>query len=152
MSSATNYSATLDYLRSKDLELDEQPSENIVSYPVGTDGGEFRVFARAPEGSEQVVVHSVLDFAVPAARREEVATFLTNVNYGLSIGNFEIDLTDGELRYKTSIDLGGAPLMTQLLDPLFGLNMTTMHRYLPGIAAVVAGLDAASAIETLDNG
>lgn len=34
--------------------------------------------------------------------RVELAKFLTMVNYGLMIGNFELDLSDGEVRYKVA--------------------------------------------------
>ncbi|MDJ1171766.1 hypothetical protein PMG71_20260 [Roseofilum sp. BLCC_M154] len=32
-----------------------------------------------------------------------MAEFLTKANYGMILGDFELDLTDGELRDKTSI-------------------------------------------------
>ncbi len=36
-----------------------------------------------------------------------VAEFITRANFGIVIGNFEIDFSDGEIRYKTSIDVEG---------------------------------------------
>jgi len=34
-----------------------------------------------------------------------VNEFLTRANYGLNIGNFEMDFQDGEIRFKTAIDV-----------------------------------------------
>jgi len=41
--------------------------------------------------------------------------FLTRANYGMMIGNFEMDFTDGEIRYKTSIDVEGDKLSSALI-------------------------------------
>lgn len=36
-----------------------------------------------------------------------VAEFIARGNFGIVIGNFEIDFSDGEIPYKTSIDVKG---------------------------------------------
>lgn len=53
---------------------------------------------------------------VPEDRRLALAEFLTRANYGLFIGNFEMDWQDGEVRYKTSIDVAGDRLSTALVQ------------------------------------
>lgn len=46
-----------------------------------------------------------------AATMKRTAEFLTRANYGLVFGNFEMDMHDGEIRYKTFVPCGGeAPL------------------------------------------
>ncbi len=55
------------------------------------------------------------------------------------IGNFELDFTDGEIRYKTSIDVEGDRLTSALIRQLVYANVTMMDEYLPGIKAVVEG-------------
>ena len=47
---------------------------------------------------------------VAEEQRQIVAELLARINYGLNIGNFELDMTDGEIRYKTSIDVEGGEL------------------------------------------
>lgn len=90
------------------------------------DQARFAFFSRAP-------------VAVPEARRAAMAEFITRANYGMAIGSFEMDYADGDLRFKTSIDLGGETLTAGLLAPLIWLNVATMERYLPGLLEVVAG-------------
>jgi hypothetical protein len=68
-----------------------------------------------------------------------VADFLTRANYGLIVGNFEMDLNDGEVRYKTSIDVEGDELTPALLRNLAYTNVKTMDRYLPGLMSVMYG-------------
>src|SRR3954466_14252381 len=114
------------------LSQDTQPrydGDDMVSFPVDAAPTPWRVHVWVREQAEQVVVHSVYPSGVPAERRAEVAMFLTRANYGLPIGNFEIDLDDGEVRFKTSIDVGAEPLSLALARPLFMSNITTFSLY-----------------------
>ncbi|APB35224.1 hypothetical protein GlitD10_2880 [Gloeomargarita lithophora Alchichica-D10] len=85
------------------------------------------------------VVYSYCPLAIPIAHRPSMAEFITLANYGLFIGNFEMDFRDGELRFKTSLDVGESDLTVPLVQPLIYHNVATMDEYLPGIMAVVHG-------------
>ena len=75
------------------------------------------------------------------------AEYLTRANYGLSIGNFEMDFEDGEVRYKTSIDVEGGELTQGMIKNLVYSNCATTDRYLHGLMKVVYGnADPASAV------
>lgn len=74
---------------------------------------------------------------VPEKKRQAVAEFLTRANYGLWLGNFELDFRDGEVRYKTSLDLADVELTTELLAALLRSNVSTVDRYLPGLMSVL---------------
>lgn len=68
------------------------------------------------------------------------------------IGAFEIDLDDGEVRFRTSIDLDGLELSDEALENLFGHNFHVMGTYLPAIVAVSAGKsEPADAIATVED-
>ncbi|MEL7052307.1 MAG: YbjN domain-containing protein [Cyanobacteria bacterium J06588_5] len=64
-----------------------------------------------------------------------MAQFITRANYGLILGNFELDYTDGEIRYKTSLDVESDRLTPALTKNLISTNVTTMDQYLPGLLA-----------------
>jgi hypothetical protein len=80
-----------------------------------------------------------------------LAEFITRTNYGLIVGNFEMDFADGEIRYKTSIDIDGDELTSEIIKHLVYANVTMMDEYLPGIIAViekdVSPVDAIAQIE-----
>ena len=81
-----------------------------------------------------------------------MATYLTLANYGLLVGNFEMNLDDGELRYKTSLDFEGLDeLPLQLVRNLVAANVRTMERYLPGLAAVAEGADPRAAVTAVES-
>ena len=68
-----------------------------------------------------------------------VAEFITRANYGLKVGNFEMDMDDGEVRFKTSIDVEKDQLNRTQVSNLVYANVWTMDRYLPGIFSVIYG-------------
>jgi hypothetical protein len=68
----------------------------------------------------------------------------------MTIGNFELDYTDGEIRYKTSIDVTGDRLTAALIQRLVYINVTMMDEYLPGIQAVLAGQTPEAALQPIE--
>lgn len=64
----------------------------------------------------------------------------------LIIGNFELDFDDGEVRYKTSVDVEGTRLTIPLIRQVVNLNVVTMDRYWPAIQHTLAGLAPAEAL------
>ena len=79
---------------------------------------------------------------------------LARINYGLNIGNFELDMNDGEIRYKTSIDVEGGDLTPRMVETLIAVNISTTDRYFPSFADVmyagVAPMEAVARIERPD--
>ena len=76
---------------------------------------------------------------VPEERRAAVGELLARINYGLIVGNFEIDLTDGEVRFKASVDFGGGEPSVALLKPLVATSLAQFDRWLPALRAVAGG-------------
>ncbi|MEM6989393.1 MAG: YbjN domain-containing protein [Myxococcota bacterium] len=100
---------------------------------------EWGCMAVADEDSDQLMFYSVRLEEVPKKRRDAVMRFVTRANYGMHVGNFELDLDDGEVRFKTSIDVEGVELTTQLCRNLVDMNLAVMGRYFEGLREVAAG-------------
>jgi hypothetical protein len=73
------------------------------------ENGEWSCFACPREGMQQCVFYSVYPDLVAEEYQIAVSEFLTRANFGMAIGNFEINLDSGEVRLKTSIDGGRSP-------------------------------------------
>ena len=113
--------------------------------------GRWNCYARIYEAEKQFIFYSIFPVAVPEEDRMLMAEFLTKANYGMIVGNFELDLTDGELRYKTSIDVEGDRLTLALVRSLVYANVTIMDRYLPGIVAVLEGSSIPEALQRVES-
>ena len=93
-------------------EWHPQPIEGQEALQMGFNGknGRWRCIAAAFKEQEQVTFYAILDTQVPFARRRLAGEYLTRANYGLRLGNFEMDFDDGEVRCRAGIDVEGGEL------------------------------------------
>lgn len=117
-------------------QLDGEP---VLSMSVAGQNGQWRCVAKSREEQQQFIFYSVCGTPAPEDRRQAVAEFVARANFGIVIGNFELDFNDGEIRYKTSIDLEGVPPAPALIKNLVYANVRMMDRYLPAITQVIEG-------------
>jgi hypothetical protein len=103
------------------------------------ENGQWTCMAQVREEQAQFLFYSICPVVAPRDRRLAVAEFLTRANYGMLVGNFELDFNDGEIRYKTSIDVGDGSLSTALVQQMVYANVQMMDYYLPGILMVMFG-------------
>jgi len=105
------------------------------------------------EDGRVVFVSTALD-VVPDETREAMGELCNRANFGLAMGNFELDVDEGEVRFRTSIDTSGTELTTELVRNVVVANVITFDQYLPAIEAVLAGTspaDAVAAVETAED-
>lgn len=115
------------------------------------DNGTWTVYAAILEDREEFAFYSIMPDNVPEDRRAAVAEFITRANFGMYIGNFELDWSDGEVRFKTSIDVEGGDLTATMIKNLTYLNVLTMDRYYPGLHKVAfEGADPAAAVAEIE--
>ena len=70
---------------------------------------------------------------------DNVVEFITRANYGLKVGNFEFDYSDGEVRYQTCLVCSkGVPEMDDV-ERVVDLPMHMMQRYGDGLAKNMVG-------------
>jgi hypothetical protein len=122
-------------------EWDFQWVEGMSVLSMGFSGknGKWVCYAQAREKQQQFVFYSVMPVNVPDDKRPAISEFITRANYGMVIGNFEMDFEDGEIRYKTSIDVEGAALLPPLIRQMVYANVIITDRYLPGLMSVLYG-------------
>ncbi len=99
------------------------------------------------EETERLCVLAIYPLAVPENKRMAVAEYLTRANFGILVGNFELDMRDGEIRYKTSADVEDTPLHYKFVKNLLVANLGMADRYFPGLMKVLyAGMTPADAV------
>ena len=106
---------------------------------VEADFSHWICFIEARERQEQVVVRTLYAPRVPRSRIPAVHEYITRANTHLTIGNFELDLDDGTLAYKTSLDVTGTELTSELVRGLIENSVTAAELHFPGIMLVTFG-------------
>lgn len=115
-------------------EIEDFPALRL---PFRARNGEWACYAQAREEQDLFVFYSVFPIKTPEAYRPKMAEFIARANYGLLIGNFEMDLSDGEIRYKTSFGMDAIQLSPAVIRPVVYANVLTVEHYMPGILAVL---------------
>lgn len=132
-------------------EFKEIEEQSVLQMKARTQNGEFKCYAQADDEKSQFIFYSVAPVNAPEEKLAEFAEFFTRANYGLVIGNFEMDYDDGEIRYKTSIDVEGDRLSPALIKQLVYHNVRIMGKYLTGIEALISGgVSPTQAVERIE--
>lgn len=126
-----------EFLDEDDWNYVQLEDGNTLQMSYQGDNGRWTCYASPADDSRRFMFYSVAPLEAPANKIATMAEFLTKANYGLMIGNFELDYNDGEIRYKTSIDVENEQLTTNLVRNLIYVNLETMDNYLPGIVGIL---------------
>jgi hypothetical protein len=102
------------------------------------------------DSDRRLVFISAFPGLVPEDRRGAIGEFCDRANFGLAVGNFELDHDGGEVRFRTSLDAAEVWPDVELVRNVVVANVITFDQYLPGIEAVLAGTDPADAIEDVE--
>ncbi len=130
----------------------EDGPPNRFFVPFQGENGQWTCVALALDTQEQMIFYSVVPVPCPEDKRTAMMDFLHRVNYGLHVGNFEFDIEDGEIRFKTSVDVEGCAFDAALCRNAIFMNCVMMDHHLPGIMGIIYGaltpVDALQKIRT----
>ena len=116
------------------------------------DNGKWTCLAFAHDDRERVVFTSLLPVTVSTDKLPAAAEFICRANFGMEIGNFELDYSTGAVQFRTSIDIEGGELSPKMIQNLAYVNVWVTDQYLPGLVMVLEGdASPSEAIETVEN-
>ena len=128
-------------------ETGTTPDRSVFKMDFEYDEGDLRVVILTDDDEGFVTCLSRVPFRIPKDRRIDVGEFLHRVNYGLTFGGFEFDVTDGEVNYATSLLIDDGIMTDKMIKHVIGPCIQAYCRYLPGICVVAfAGVSASEAV------
>lgn len=89
---------------------------------------------------------------VQEKRRGVVCVLLNSINYNyVPVGNFEMDMSDGEVTFRTSVAFEDASEISEaVIAHTIYLNWTEIDRFIPAIEAVINGSSPLDALDVLN--
>lgn len=121
----------------------ETISDTVLQTAFRGDNGEWDCLAVVLDSSDHFLFYSIVGKSVPEQVRVQMAFFLHRANHGLNIGNFEFDLSQGEIRFKTSVQANSSQFTHEMFQSLVHHNVLVVDEYFPGIRSIIE--DAMSA-------
>lgn len=124
---------------------------NDWRHDADTEKGYFSMGCRIKEASVRVIIdvfesddwRRLLTFStypvmVPEHRRSAVVEALTRINYQLVYGNFEMDLADGEVRFRTVVE-AEKDLDDSMIERVLNANLNAVDRYFAALMTITYG-------------
>lgn len=116
------------------------------------DNGSYSCFAKIMPEQQYLLCYIIAPANIAEDMRGAVAEYITRANYGLYIGNFEMDYSDGEVRYKVSVDFEGSSLSTLMIKNAVYPTARMMDKYYAGILTMLyGGKSAEDAVYDVEN-
>lgn len=108
-----------------------------ISYFIEVEDDEYIVYADCPIGADSD------DNAMMAT----MAEFICRANYTWRNGSFDLDMRDGEIRFKHYVDCKGIVPSIEIVKNSISYPAKMFNRYAPGIVGIIfSGLSAKEAI------
>lgn len=83
---------------------------------------------RIQESNALLAVYGILPFLIPQSHHNAAILLITQINYDMLVGNLEMDVNDGEIRYKNAIDIEAVGISNDIIEHLLQsvVAMTTI--------------------------
>lgn len=104
-----------------------------INYIVDVKDDEYVVYAVSPLGADEDDKEMVAS----------MAEFVCRANYGLVNGNFELDMRDGEIRFKCFVDCEGITPTSEMVRNSIHCPAAMFKRYGAGIVDIIFGKSSA---------
>lgn len=93
---------------------------------------------------DSYLVYTIAPICADKDNLAEVHKYVNLVNYCLINGNFELDVRDGELRYKAFVNTEGLDSISEaIIDDSLDVGIYMMEHYGDGFAALAMGFSDA---------
>ncbi len=98
---------------------------------------EWTCLANAYEDERTFVFYSFCPFKASKESYPRVAELISRLNYAQLCGNYEMGYLDGEIRFRTSIEVPDSELSHLLIDRVVYNNVATVDMFLGAFISVV---------------
>ena len=115
------------------------PNQRVITFGLNCKTGPADIVILVNNVEDKYCYYQKYKILVPEEHRAKAALYLTYVNYGLAQGNFEMDLNDGEIRFKNSCQVNGSKLSTEMVKAMLGHSVGMYDRFFPGLMATIYG-------------
>lgn len=136
----TPFRALVDHCLAKKLNFDSDPADKGVLFVILGECALYTVTMRiTPDDRHLQLLVRFPVFAVDAKIRPLVAEVVTRANHGLLVGNLDIDMEDGEVRYQVGQVIAEGGLDDKLLGAIISTALRSSDAYFTAMMRVMFG-------------
>lgn len=131
------FQVLFDILRQDDWKFDFDKKNEIFKLGISGVNTNFHVFLLVDEEQESLLCNTHIKQKIPHSKRLEVCDFMNRINYELANGNFEMDMDNGEIRFRTFLDLADAEPSEDQIHNIVWNGIQGFDTYYPGLMKLV---------------
>jgi len=146
------YNTIIEFLKQENWQYSEIAEKDAIFFGVGGKHGNFQCIANINDEESKFSFYSICGSNAPSEKRKLVLELINDLNNNLDVGNFQIDLEDGEVRFKTGIFFQSLKTNIQIVENIILPNLMGMDMALPGIVGLMFGdMTVKQALDTIYN-
>lgn len=128
-----------DFLKSQHWQFTQVEGKNVFLFGISGKNGNFQCIADIIEEEKKFIFFSVYGANTPPDKKQMMLELLNVLNHRLFFGHFEMNMEDGEIRFRVSISYKNIELNQSFIEELIMTSIITMDNSLPSIIGLMFG-------------
>lgn len=125
------------FLQEQDIRFEEFPEHGVARFGVSLESLRLEVLMIAPPNSDHLIVRTKLPNHVPQDKRPRVVELITRANLMFRVGCLTMDHSDGEIGYRTAVDVEGMQLNSTILRNLLHAALAGIQQFHEAIMKLI---------------
>ncbi|MEY4180521.1 MAG: hypothetical protein RLY70_4095 [Planctomycetota bacterium] len=141
---ATAYEKLVRHFADRELRYTAHDERQTIMADFRGDVGAFRLMARVDEDDSLLQVFAYIPIRATPGSRAMIAEAVARANFGMKVGKFELDMSDGELLYQAAHilvpdDSGETFLPDHVIGRVVGTALAMVDKYTPAYLSIIFG-------------
>ena len=128
------------YLDSMNIQYELDEKRRDFQFVVPIDEAFKKYYSGICVRERYILMYAILPFQCPEDRRQALAEYLNRVNYDLVFGNYEMDMSSGEIRLRLNYMTDGFLCDVEwAYQTILAIPTMLLKRYVAWLASVITG-------------
>jgi len=146
---ATAYEKLVRHFVDRELRYSEHEERRTVTADFRGEVGSFRLMSRIDDDDSLLQVFVYIPIRATPGSRAAIAEAVSRANFGMKVGKFELDMSDGELLFQAAHILvpdseGETFLPDQVIGRVIGTALAMVDKYTPAFLSIIYGNETPS--------
>jgi hypothetical protein len=124
----------VDYVKRTDRHCEVMPP-NVVRATMRAGNQDLLQLFYVDNEQERVIVYAMVELVVPPHQRAEAAQLVVRLNLRIAVGNWNLDLEKGTVRFCTTLAAPGGGQTDEMLRIIPRQQRRVRHQTAPGVRA-----------------
>jgi len=133
------FQALVDHFDAADIRYTSNRKERRLWFTMNSGNALQKCSFRFDKTGEVLQIFIQYPVMVKEKFRPIAMEFITRANYGLVLGSFDFDNSDGETKFRVSYPMTDRKLEDDIIHKLFSTALGTAGRYFPALMQVIYG-------------